>query len=147
MQFPNLNWWYNTSDPGPFLKIMRIIVLEHCIRLLSIFYTRLPVVHLEGCAIWYHTWYHKFMILAMISYVLNCLWYQIPMISYAYDIMIYIYDIIPLQCMISVTYDIIDLWYHNRYHMQNHIWYHGIQTMISYFWTVISYMIFPYHIW
>ncbi len=44
----------------------------------------------------------------------------------------YIYDIIPLQCMISVTYDIICLWYHNQYHMQNQIWYHGIKTMISY---------------
>ena len=37
--------------------------------------------------------------------------------------------------MISVTYDIIGLWYHNQYHMQNHIWYHRIETMISYFWN------------
>ena len=54
--------------------------------------------------------------------------------------------------MISVTYDIIGLWYHNQYHMQNHIWYHRIKTMISYFWiydisnlwyhrSLISYMI------
>ncbi len=33
------------------------------------------------------------------------------------------------QSMISVTPDIIDLWYHNQYHMQNHIWYHEIKTM------------------
>ena len=44
--------------------------------------------HLEGCAIWYHIWYHEFMILAMISYVLNCLWYHICMISYVYDIIL-----------------------------------------------------------
>ncbi len=37
--------------------------------------------HLEGCATWYHIWYHVIMILPMISYVLSCLWYHRPMIS------------------------------------------------------------------
>jgi hypothetical protein len=46
------------------------------------------------------------------------------------------YDIIWLWyhsfiSMISVTYDIIDLWYHSQYHTPHHIWYHGIETMIS----------------
>ncbi len=64
-------------------------------------------MHLEGCAIWYHTWYHKLMILAMISYALNCLWYHIPMISYAYDIMI-----LYLWYHTTAVYDISNLWYH-----------------------------------
>ncbi len=37
--------------------------------------------HLEPCAIWYHIWYQNIMILTMISYVLNRLWYQRSMIS------------------------------------------------------------------
>ncbi len=51
--------------------------------------------------------YHKFMILAMISYVLICLWYHIPMISYAYDIMI-----LYLWYHTTAVYDISNLWYH-----------------------------------
>jgi hypothetical protein len=39
------------------------------------------MMHLEPCAIWYHVWYHVIMILPMISYVSNCLWYRRPMIS------------------------------------------------------------------
>ncbi len=38
------------------------------------------------------------------------------------------------ESMISVTCDIIGLWYHNQYHMLNHICYHEIKTVISYFW-------------
>ena len=56
------------------------------------------------------------------------------------------------ESMISLLRDIIDIWYHRQYHMQNHIWYHEIKTMISYFciydisnlWyhrSLISYMI------
>ena len=37
------------------------------------------------------------------------------------------------ECMISLLREIIDIWYHRQYHMQNHIWYHEIKTMISYF--------------
>ena len=37
------------------------------------------------------------------------------------------------ESMISLLRDIIDIWYHRQYHMQNHIWYHEIKTMISYF--------------
>ncbi len=66
-----------------------------------------------------------------IAYDIIFLWYHMPMI---WCHRFYIYDIIPLLCMISVFYDIIGLWYHSQFHMQNHIWYHGIKTMISYFW-------------
>ena len=37
------------------------------------------------------------------------------------------------ESMISLLRDIIDISYHRQYHMQNHIWYHEIKTMISYF--------------
>ena len=33
----------------------------------TIYLIGVPDVHLEGCAIWYHIWYHKLMILHMIS--------------------------------------------------------------------------------
>ncbi len=52
------------------------------------------------------------------------------------------------ESMISVTYHIIGPWYHDQYHMQNHImiWYHGIKTMISYFsirvYDIISFLDF-----
>ena len=36
------------------------------------------------------------------------------------------------ESMISLLREIIDIWYHRQYHMQNHIWYHEIKTMISY---------------
>ncbi len=70
--------------------------------------------HISMHARWSQRGYHMFWIV----YDIIFLWYHMPMISW-----FYIYDIIPLQCMIieSVTYDIIGLWYHNQYHMQNHI--------------------------
>ena len=37
------------------------------------------------------------------------------------------------ESMISLLRDITDIWYHRQYHSQNHIWYHEIKTMISYF--------------
>ena len=56
------------------------------------------------------------------------LWYYRSMISW-----FFVYDIITKQTMISLLREIIDIWYHRQYHMQNHIWYHEIKTMISYF--------------
>ncbi len=81
------------------------------------------IIH-DIISLWYWLWYHMFWFV----YDIILLWYHKPMISW-----FYIYDIIPLQCMISVTHDIIGPCYHYQYHMQNHIWYHGIKTMISYF--------------
>ncbi len=67
-------------------------------------------------SLWYWLWYHMFWIVFDILF----LWYHtMSMISW-----FYIYDIIPLLRMISVTYDI-----NNQYHMQNHIWYHGIKSI------------------
>ena len=76
--------------------------------------------------LWYWLWYHMFWNVYDIIFLW---WYHMSMISW-----FYIYDIIPQIRMISVTPDIIGLWYHNQYHIQNHIWYHEIKTMISYFW-------------
>ena len=105
-------------------------------------------------------WYHMSMISYTISYaksymiswnrnydiIVFVLWYQYVMISWVYDIIDniigkIIYDIMELKLwyhsfcsMISVCYDIICLWYHSEYHMQNRIWYHEIETMISWKW-------------
>ncbi len=69
-----------------------------------------------------------------------------------------IYDVMLLklwyhssESMISALHDIIDIWCHGQYHMQNHIWYHAFETMLSYMISAlhdiikfkISYMIWP----
>ena len=62
------------------------------------------------------------------------------------------YDIIPLLCMISVTYDIIGLWYHNHSYdiitniickiiydiMESKLWYHTSECMISVTYDIIG---------
>ena len=65
------------------------------------------------------------------------------MISYAYDIILLLYDVMPRLCMISMTYRMISycwsydindfdsgigLWYHSQYHVKSPV----ISSMISY---------------
>jgi hypothetical protein len=47
-------------------------------------------------------------------------------------------EIVQCESMISVPSDIKDLWYHSQYHMSNHIWYHGNETMIHSSESMIS---------
>ncbi len=80
---------------------------------------QIKIPHPEGCATWYHIWYHKLLILAMISWFSKWLWYH--------DIMVLWYPshTSTAATMISTTYDIIGLWYHDQYHSQYHVWYHA----------------------
>ena len=95
------------------------------------------VIHLEGCVIWYHIWYHEFLILHMISYDWKDLWYHRHMISYAYDSM----KTFMISCqghvwyqelVISYATDIIGkiIWNLQWYHT----WYHSPESMISCSW-------------
>jgi hypothetical protein len=109
--------------------------------------------------LWYHysfaLWYHT-----NAGYDINDLWYHRSMISsypismsilrYRYhdcDIIVSLYDITPMLCMISMTYDIIGQWYHTQYHTQYHTWYHDTgwylwyhvsETMISMTYDIIG---------
>ncbi len=107
--------WYTTMMSRICLTYSFRVVSSLC---LGSWYSR----HLEPCAIiWYHIWYHKFLIFRgyhMILIILHLLvWFHC------------------FESMISRTYDIIDNIIDSRQPEWYHVWYHGLGSMISWSWN------------